>query len=108
MAHFISGEQLTTKISAHSIYQHSELFQATKAVLICDKIGAQHPLAVQSFDNALRNVRGIDRLFGGFTTLLSGELLPALDSAPFLWQDITVLHLKEVAQVDSNSTGLPR
>ena len=87
----------------------ADLFRATKAI-IWDEIGAQHWLAVEAVDRTLRDIRGVDQLFGGLTVVLGGDFLQTLPVVPrgsrsdivnatiqcsHLWQHLKVLHLRK-------------
>jgi hypothetical protein len=50
----------------------ADLFRACK-IIIWDEISAQHRLAVEAVDRTLRDIRGVDRPFGGMTVVLGGD-----------------------------------
>ena len=78
--------------------------------IIWDEIIPQHWHAIKTLDHTLRDLRDIDKPFGGVTLLMGGdfqqtlpiipkrsreEILDATITRSYLWKDINVLHLHQ-------------
>ena len=86
-----------------------ELMRAAHAI-VWDEVSAQHRHAVEAVERTLRDVRNIDRPFGGLTVILGGDFLQTLPVVPNgsredivdaciqrsqLWDHIDILKLQE-------------
>lgn len=95
----------------------ADLLRATEAI-IWDEIGAQHRLAVEAVDRTLRDIRGVDRPFGGVTVILGGDFLQTLPVVPrgsrqdivdatiqrsLLWENIEILRLEKNMRLESTN-----
>ena len=97
--------------------QRAELMRAAEAI-IWDEIGAQHRHAVEAVDRTLRDLRGVDRPFGGMTVILGGDFLQTLPvvqkgsredivdatiQRSRLWDSIEILRLHENMRLDATT-----
>ena len=86
--------------------------------IIWDEIGAQHRHAVEAVDRTLRDLRGVDRPFGGMTVVLGGDFLQTLPvvqkgsredivdatiQRSRLWDSIQILRLHENMRLDATT-----
>ena len=82
----------------------------TVRCIIWDEIVPQHRYAIETLDRTLRDLRDIDKPFGGITLIMGGDFLQTLPIIPkgsreqilhatitrsYLWNDIIVIHLNQ-------------
>jgi hypothetical protein len=98
----------------------ADLLCSAKAV-IWDEVSAQHHHAIEAVDRTLRDIRGVNRPFGGLTVVLGGDFLQTLPVVPkgsredilnatiqssYLWNFVEILHLRQNMRLDRGATDI--
>ena len=108
-----------TSESTCNISLQSELCQLIRqaALIIWDEAPMMHRYAFEALDKTLRDLLGLDQLFGGIPTLLGGDfcqILPVILRGTktqivgsclkksYIWRDLTVFKLQVNQRVDPN------
>jgi PIF1-like helicase/Helitron helicase-like domain at N-terminus len=94
---------------------HHEALLRETSVIIWDEAPMQHRYAMEALDRTLRDLLQNDSPFAGITVLFGGDFRQILPVIPkglrqqivsasicrsYLWQDITLLHLKQNMRLD--------